>query len=140
MATSSPSIDPQLARARRRWWSFSLRGFFIGLTLLGVWLGVQAKWVHDRRAALEDVIQRDGHASYGTVPSAAPWRIRLLRGEGISNIKVSDKFSAAERARLESLFPEAQLFENVRFERTKIKRQSPGDIRRDRHGNIIPFD
>jgi len=35
----------------RRWFRFSLRTLFVVLTILGVWLGVQVKWIKDRHAA-----------------------------------------------------------------------------------------
>ncbi len=38
-----------------RWatWRFSLRAFFVLLTLFCVWLGVHVKWIEDRHEALE---------------------------------------------------------------------------------------
>ena len=38
-------------KPRRRWFRFSLRTLFVLLTLFGIWLGIQVKWVRDRQAA-----------------------------------------------------------------------------------------
>ena len=35
----------------RRWFRISLRTFFVLVTLFGVWLGVQLKWIKDRSEA-----------------------------------------------------------------------------------------
>ena len=55
-------------KPRRRWFRFSLRTFFILITIFGVWLGVQAKWVRDRREARVWVLER-GYISAGSADS-----------------------------------------------------------------------
>lgn len=38
-------------KPRRRWLKFSLRTFFVLLTLLAVWLGYHVNWIRERREA-----------------------------------------------------------------------------------------
>jgi hypothetical protein len=38
-------------RRFRRWFQFSLRTVFILMTILGIWLGIQVKWLRDRQEA-----------------------------------------------------------------------------------------
>ena len=94
-----------LAPSRRRWFRYSLRTFFVLVTLLGVWLGVQVKWIRDRREALQWV-----HRSviFPDLHTPAPWSIRLVE-RGVPLITVDpDIAQDAEKVRkLKELFPEA---------------------------------
>ena len=114
----------------RRWFRFSLRTFFVLLTLFGVWLGVQVKWIRDRHEALEWLWQNgiyganDGQkltvvgagvikASHLGLPTKAPWSLRPFFEPGVSAITVvetpdenADNLKVQE---LSGLFPEAQV-------------------------------
>ena len=99
----------------RRWFSFSLRTFFILLTLFGVWLGVQMKWIRDRREA----IQVGRVSTTSAAPVKAPWQIRLLGARGYRDILVFPKnvvrpaYAPPRCSEQEArrLFPEAKLYQ-----------------------------
>src|SRR5262245_51555998 len=100
------------ARRRRGWFSYSLRTFFVVLTILGVWLGVQVKWIRDRHAALEWV-EAVNSRPISTAPGAdwvsmevryqwtnelvvpAPWQIRMLGEDGVAEIHVNRSQTSA---------------------------------------------
>src|SRR5712671_3365606 len=87
---SSPMTPP--TPPRRRWFRYSLRTFFVVLTIFGVWLGVQVKWIRDRHAAIElhhCGAYRTGHEPVEThfiTPKDAPLSIRVLGEPGIAEI------------------------------------------------------
>ena len=97
---------------RRRWFRYSLRTFLILLTLFGVWLGVQVKWIRDRQQALDWLRTKPVTIQYG----AAPWPIAVSATKGVKKIlwcNINGP-SPAEResqrklqSELETLFPEA---------------------------------
>lgn len=91
----------------RRWFRFSLRTFLVLLTLFCVWLGVQVKWVRDRREALKWVHRSATPADFYT---PAPWSIRLVE-RGVPSITVDPAVAQdTEKVRkLKALFPEAIL-------------------------------
>ena len=95
---------------RHRWFRYSLRTFFVVLTILGVWLGVQVKWIKDRDAALNDLSK----VGYDLVAKTdAPWSIRILGADGFLCVYVFRTPSADRREidqiidRIRPLFPEA---------------------------------
>ena len=98
----------------RRWFRFSLRTFFVLVTLLGVWLGVQFKWIHDRREALRWLIDLPPvRANIFLTGQKAPWSIRILGANGVGRIEMhlespheDGQFSVAK---LKALFPEAEV-------------------------------
>jgi hypothetical protein len=64
-----------------RWPQVSLRGFFVLVTVLGVflgWLAVQVKWIRDREKAFHD--SPGATRLCGFEGSIAPVGIRLLAG------------------------------------------------------------
>jgi len=91
---------------RRRWFRYGLRTFFVVLTIFGVWLGVQVKWIRDRHERMN----RSRPAF--NIPSnhAAPWSLRILGEKGVSFIYVSPDTNTPEARKLKQLFPEAQLY------------------------------
>ena len=106
----------------RRSFRFSLRTILVFLTLSGLWLGVQGKWIKDRRTTLKEFTSRaDRLEQIGGNTTSAPWSLLLWREQGISSFEISNEFSRHERARLQLLFPEARIRENV-----PIKGSGPG--------------
>ena len=98
------------APPRRRWFHFSLRTLFVLVTIFGVWLGLQIKWIVDRHELLA---HRDGRTPPRPLAfvcengdAAAPWSIRLLGERGIYGIMLGD-VDQATASRIKNLFPEA---------------------------------
>ena len=99
------------APPRRRWFSYSLRTFFVLVTIFGVWLGVQVKWIKDRRAFLVD------HPIHGYMPEppAAPGLLWLFGEEGVyavvvvTDTRLSTATIPPEVAEARRLFPESRL-------------------------------
>jgi hypothetical protein len=121
----------------RRWFQFSLRGIFILMTLLGIWLGVQVKWWRDRQEArkwiaahevegkwsLLDVSDPNVRLSQTTMKNGVrilvpmklrdvPWSVRALGERRLNFIHLDKGKLSKEDARyidsLQSLFPEAE--------------------------------
>ncbi len=96
-------------RPRRRWFSYSLRTGFVLMTIFGVWLGVQVKWIRDRHESLKWSQVQVETTSRSGVPVFAPWQIRLLGESGVAAVAVEAKkeedFSRASDVK--RLFPEA---------------------------------
>lgn len=90
-----PAIKP------RRWFRFSLGAFFVLLTLFGVWLGVQVKWMRDRDEARKSAAVVSNHSNLG---SPAPFALRILGENGVWELMVNPN----ETARYKRLFPEAK--------------------------------
>jgi len=93
-----------------------LRTLFVLVTIFGVWLGVQVKWIRDRHAATRAIFG-EGSEQFGDTP-AAPWPIRLLGEVGISSFGQAEAQAAGySTERIRSLFPEATIQEErSRFE------------------------
>ena len=102
----------------RRWFRFSLRTFLVLVTLFGLWLGVQVKWIRDRHAALEWIREpsyRNGKPIAGSrkgftsKPCPAPFSLRLLGEQGYREIilDVTRPDKDYTPAQLRKLFPEA---------------------------------
>jgi hypothetical protein len=121
----------EASKLHRRWLTFSLRGLFVAVTLLCVWLAVHVKWIRDRHEALkwvETINARSSRVppggltgwshviSYDPVP--APWQIRILGESGVSAIhvdrrKVRESDNADSKLlKLQQLFPEAAVTVN----------------------------
>ena len=114
-------VSPFYKPHPKRWWQFSLRAFFVLITLLGVtlgWLGVQVQWIHNRREAFKwtpdapegmpYLVGEDGHS--------APLSIGLLGAPGffVVFVVVADEEHPTEQDRAamrnaELLFPEADV-------------------------------
>ena len=66
-------------KPRRNLFRFSLRTLFVLLTLFGVWLGMQVKWVRDRREARLWIQQREfSNLHSGNGPTVSPY-LNLLK-------------------------------------------------------------
>ena len=108
------------APPRRRWFRFSLRTFFVLLTIFCVWLGVQVKWIRDRHEALQlhdsisvdfyggIIVEGGGSRMISHSPKAkAPWGIRIFGEAGVGTILVDPP--ETDYSRLTALFPEAKV-------------------------------
>jgi hypothetical protein len=96
---------------------FSLRTLFVVVTVLGLWLFPQLKWILDRHSALgwigtQAVYWHDMPVSQRTFfGTPAPWQIRILGEAGVEQISVvveKDDVVVKQRE-LERLFPEADV-------------------------------
>jgi hypothetical protein len=88
------STAPEKPRGRRY--------VFVLLPLLGLaaaWLGMQAKWIHDRHQSLRNV------AATGERP--APWSLRILGEKGVASLDLGDR-PEPECRRIMRLFPESE--------------------------------
>jgi len=110
----------------RRWFRFSLRTFFVVLTLLGVGLGYQVNWIRQRRAALAWLTE--GHGVYWGVANGsdvdpqdpaysemfkahpAPWSLQPFNEGGMARIFVGPCSPEAVN-KLKRLFPEADVLD-----------------------------
>ena len=122
-------------KPRRRWFRYSLRTFFVLLTLFGIWLAWQFNLLHQRQATRRWVERNGGTVdvwvrpepltvsagslaleitSYQRVhgpeeePEIPAWR-RLLGDEAINQIMLHASATKTEEARVKRLFPEAKV-------------------------------
>ncbi len=104
--------------AKRRWFQFTLRRFFLVVALVAAWLGWNAHRVHQRRQFQHDIAWRSArimtpafHARfYSGAGSAAkmPLVWKLFGAEPLGSIQLPDnEFDDDDRRRIQSLFPEA---------------------------------
>jgi hypothetical protein len=123
-----------------RWPQVSLKGFFVLLTLLCVflgWLGMQVKWIRDRHAFREACRSLPGVSAYfepfrtqaGVYDPTcrAPSALWLFGERGVKHITVPKRYEA----RIRRLFPEADVRIMPGWERTvedlkRLNRQMPG--------------
>ena len=114
-------------KPRRRWFTFSLRTFFVLLTVFGVWLGWNVHQVSERERLFNKSWKMhggyygymgatDGHFIFATPGyRAAADRLPLTwrwigAGGAISHLKIPHcQFSDADLARIQGLFPEAEV-------------------------------
>jgi len=97
----------------QRWPRFSLRGFFVLVTLLGCWLGIQLKSIRDRHEFLAEYA--DSHA-WTLAPPPGCLRYFGERGIDMLNLTVErqnydpsiENESYPEVQRAHELFPEAK--------------------------------
>jgi len=102
---------------------------FVVVTIFGVWLGIQVKWIKDRHEALKWVDTINARRSPGDSSDfsqwshvivsydrvVAPWQIRILGESGVPEIHIDQqKINKSDDAsgkllELESLFPEAHV-------------------------------
>lgn len=101
-----------------RWFRFSLRTFFVVLTLFGVWFGLQVKWIQKRRDTLRWIKAHGGQEiSYESIvylvgdplppPKPVPWSLRMLGEPSVYNISIINGTDETVQ-RVKSLFPEAE--------------------------------
>ena len=84
---------------------------FVLVTVLCVWLGYSLNWIRQRHAVF--------HRHHPALPMTmngirtdhanAPWSIRLLGEPGAVSILLKRGTNAAERERIQELFPEAKI-------------------------------
>jgi len=98
-----------LKRTRSRWFRFSLRTFFVLLTIFGISLGVQAKWIRDRHEMLER--QPAVIMVITGLEAPAPGILWLFGEQGVGRVLIlahgPESSELARRAK--QLFPEAIL-------------------------------
>ena len=89
----------------RRSFRFSIRTLFLVLTVFGIWLGVQVKWIKDRRDFLRGNVR---FSAPGT--ALAPWAIRVLGEPGYAQVWIGpyDPDVDQSQAKARKLFPEAE--------------------------------
>lgn len=99
---------------------FSLRMLFVAVTVCGLalgWLGLQLKWIQERRQARAWLGASEQSWYAPALPGAlridAPWSVRTLGEDGIVGIGLDrDEFAGDvpySEAELKSLFPEARV-------------------------------
>jgi hypothetical protein len=104
---------------KRRWFRFSLRTLFVAVTVFAIWLGLELKFIRERRDFLETRdrnVEADGLSDvfiyeFGTKPKSWPipfWR-RWLGDETRELIVLWSNSTDADRQRAAELFPEAQI-------------------------------
>lgn len=111
-------------KPKRRCLQFSLGTLFLAVTVLCVWLGVQTKWIRDRQEARRWLekhdckfysnVDVDPSDPFGVEPKDAPWPIRILGEEGVSQIYlhlhvISSDEAKLRKTMLEQQFPEADV-------------------------------
>ena len=92
-------------KTKRRWYQFSLRTMFVGMTLACVGFAVMVRWVQSSREWIRERQEWLRVHAYSTEepPTAAPLLLRLFGEEGIK----STWYHSGEKAEAERLFPEA---------------------------------
>ncbi|REK05440.1 MAG: hypothetical protein DWQ37_23260 [Planctomycetota bacterium] len=100
---------------KRHWFRYSLRTLLVLAAIFGCWLGYQANWIRQRRAAVGWMATQAEHWHHMPIDQRpyfetdAPWTIRLWGEQGLSRVGVvvePEQVDAKQRE-LERLFPEA---------------------------------
>ena len=91
---------------RRRWFlpRYSLATLFVVVTVFGVWLGMQVKWIRDRHEFLNRTLDRKTDVCRIGGVHDAPGTLRLFGERGVTLILTTEQ-ETIEIAR--HLFPEA---------------------------------
>ena len=103
---------------------------FVVVTVLGAflgWLGVQLKWIHNRREALVWIVPLRARqiaaetmgilpphkGSYITADAKAPWSLRLFGERGVERLELDRSFLTPDTGysleAFSQLFPEAEV-------------------------------
>lgn len=82
---------------------FSLRTFFIGFTLVSLWIGLSVRWKIERDKLLEHISASGGIAT----TSKVSWR--MLFGDVAIEKIIMPTLSLDERTQLKHAFPEARI-------------------------------
>src|SRR6185295_4096295 len=114
-------MPPPLYHPRpERWPQVGLKGFFVLVAVLGVWLGVQAKWIRDRHEATKWTTNYGMNRISLSGEAGAPWSIRILGETGHVAVYVfpdsgpepdppRERAFEEIKASLRKLFPEAKV-------------------------------
>ena len=107
-------------RPKRRWLAFSLRTFFIALTVVAIWFGWNLQLVRQREATLKYLQKIPSTFPVVTVATEVgqirPWRRLPILWQWLGAQPVRDihlrKINATDDdlRRLEELFPDASIF------------------------------
>ena len=106
------------AKPRRRWLSFSLRGMFVAVTLLGCWLGWQVRIVRERQAVRQWLVSRGDELRINPLDNPFYWRrpwmcnrehlnfIRAsIRDDPVDQVRLNSPISKSEMERVARAFP-----------------------------------
>lgn len=122
---TEPTPVPRLEKKPRRWGSFSLRTFFILITLIACYLGYEIYAVRARQSVLKELRtnwsysvtmadQYQANGAPGPVAKVSFLR-RLLGDQAVQHISYYDHIrNEPELRRLSRTFPEAKLVSNAR--------------------------
>ena len=112
--------------AKPRWFRFSLRTLFVVVTIFGVWLGWQLKWIRERREFLAAeaamfVAHKLGYTSAFSaeyVSYRPPWPLGFFGETGYPHVGLyvdgpdRDNLTAEDRMKVDQaqrLFPESKI-------------------------------
>ena len=117
-STKMPPMPPE-QNPKRRWHQFSLRTFFVAVTIgsvdFGYWVLSSREWIRQRH---EGLATHDRYGGWGptvvTNPTVAPWGLWLFGEDGVDTIICSspwdnEPIDSEEILRVRRLFPEAQV-------------------------------
>jgi len=132
------------AAPRRRWFRYSLRTFFVVLTIFCVWLGVQVKWIRDRHdfllkheAVRAQLLRVRDAPKVASGHEVAPGWLWLLGEKGTSAIVVYMRLGEfggqpgegeAREKEVEAarqLFPEAMTISSSEATESEFRRAEP---------------
>ena len=99
-----------------RWYAFSLRTVFVVVTVVGCWLGYEVHWIRSRTQTSND-LRAQGHIVRVRISGSASspdakipfWRC-WFGDSPVGVIEYLGKWREGERERLQSLFPEANVY------------------------------
>jgi len=87
---------------------------FLIVAIAAVYLGVHAKWIHDRRTARDWVRKHDGTAwIQGNSQVPSPWGLGLFGEDGATDVIIADSITdddpSSVARQMKRLFPEASV-------------------------------
>jgi hypothetical protein len=97
----------------RRPWQFGIGTMLLLVTVFGVWLGWELNFIRERQAWIRDNEQALMPKPGSTREASIPWWRNSLGDRAIPSILVAMDASAQEREQLQSLFPEAEVWNFV---------------------------
>jgi hypothetical protein len=120
-------------KPKRRWFRFSLRTLFfvvMGVCAALAWVSLNIRQVRERDSMLKRIKAQgeEGFITFHTIDEEKPklpllWRIFGAQPLVFTDIKLSrEKWTAEEIAKIESLFPEADIFVSDHHDFTELTR------------------
>ena len=115
------TTEPEKPKPRRRWLQYSLRTFFVLLTVLCVWLGWTVHLANEQRKAVEWVREKGGSVEYDYEhnpnpfsvvkgkPPVPKWLVQLLGVDYFGNVTGVDIGVPVEDSPVRDLTPLAGL-------------------------------